>query len=107
MLTLVIHREIEVQDAFLHPAAPILQHLTIRARPLVATRCALRTVSISDRRGTHANFRFESRAFQVNAPHKVRDLIAAPLRPLWVGGRGDIRATGDFLEARDSYWVIS
>src|SRR5688572_6772790 len=107
MLALVVHREIEFKDALIHPAAPILQHLAIRARPLIAPRCALRTVSISDRRGTHANVRFESRAFQVYAPHKVRDLITTPLRPLWVGGRGDICATGGFLKARDSHWIVS
>src|SRR5688572_584188 len=107
MLALVVHREIEVQDTLLHPAAPILQHLAIRARPLIATQCALRTVSISDRRGTHANIWFESCTFQVYAPHNIRDLIATPLRPLWVGGRGDICAAGCFLEARNSHWVVS
>ena len=106
LIALVVHRDVEVEDALAHPAVPVLQLLGIRARVRPAA-LRLRPVAVGDRVGAHAHARTDRVALDVDLAHDVRDLVAAPLRPLRVRPHGPIGAPGRLLEARDRDGVVA
>src|SRR4030095_9049074 len=81
LVPLVVHWDVEIEDALAHPGVPVLQLLVVHARVLPGT-LRLRSVAVGDGVGADAHARPDPVALDVDLAHDGGDLITAPLRPL-------------------------
>ena len=105
-VALVVHEYRGVDDPFAEPAAPVLELLGVRARRLEAAHCS-RSVPVRDEVRGHSDVRLERGRLEVDPAHYAGDLIPAPLRPLRVGVRQRIGASGLGAESRDGGRVVA
>src|SRR5215203_4534248 len=109
MFGFVNHRNRDVDNAFLRPRAPVLINAPV-SFCRVPGRFSGADSAESDERGGYLDIGFDSDGVQINAPHNVRHLVAAPLIPLRVVLRGSGRAERDvvvFLKSFDARRIVA
>src|SRR5207237_5626664 len=105
-VALVVHGDVQIEDALAQPADPVLEELGVRAG-LRPPADALRTGAVRDRVRADADARPDGVRLEVDLAGDVRDLNAPPLRPRGVAGGRPVRATRGGLEARDRGRVVA
>src|SRR6185503_1933733 len=66
VLTLVVHRDVRVENPLLHPSTPVLEGLAVRPRLRPVAPVGLRTIAVRDRVGADAEVRFDCMRLDVN-----------------------------------------